>query len=51
MQPFDMKFAPVAGGYFLGDYDGLDTRGTSFLPFFVKTNSNTTNRTDVVAQP
>jgi len=46
--PFDMMTAPVAGGFFLGDYSGLDARGTSFLSFFVQTNSgNTSNRTDV----
>lgn len=48
---FDLKLAPVAEGFFLGDYDGLDVRGTSFLPFFVKTNTTTANRTDVVAVP
>jgi hypothetical protein len=47
---FDMKTAPVAGGFFVGDYEGLDTRGASFVPFFVATNSgNTSNRTDVFA--
>lgn len=50
--PFDMRTAPVAEGFFIGDYAGLDTRGTSFLPFFVQTNSgNTANRTDVFAAP
>ena len=50
--PFDLKTAPVAEGYFVGDYAGLDASGTSFLPFFVQTNSgNTTNRTDVFAAP
>lgn len=49
---FDMKTAPVAEGYFIGDYAGLDSRGTAFLPFFVQTNSgNTANRTDVFALP
>jgi hypothetical protein len=49
--PFDMKAAPVAGGYFLGDYMGLTTVGSdfnTFLPFFVQTNTgNTSNQTDV----
>jgi hypothetical protein len=49
---FDLKTAPYAEGYFVGDYEGLDARGTSFLPFFVKTNSgNTANPTDVFASP
>ncbi len=46
--PFDMLTAPNAGGFFVGDYEGLDTSGTSFQPFFVQANSgDTTNRTDV----
>lgn len=48
--PFDMKTAPISEGegYFIGDYSGLDARGTAFVPFFVLTNSgNTANRTDV----
>jgi hypothetical protein len=50
--PFDMRTAPNAEGFFVGDYQGLDTRGTAFVPFFVQTNSgNTTNRTDVFAAP
>ncbi len=45
---FDMLNAPNAGGLFLGDYQGLDTGGTNFFPFFVQTNTgNTSNRTDV----
>jgi hypothetical protein len=51
--PFDIEIAPVARGYFLGDYEGLTTVGSdfnTFLPFFVQTNTgNTTNRTDVFA--
>jgi len=31
---FDHAAAPPAGGYFLGDYQALDTAGTSFQPFF-----------------
>ncbi|MGC3026033.1 sialidase family protein [Burkholderia sp. DN3021] len=47
--PFDMKLAPIAEGFFIGDYQGLDVRpSSSFHPFFVQTNSgNLTNRTDV----
>jgi hypothetical protein len=33
--------------YFLGDYQGLKNDGTHFEPFFVKTNSDLSNRTDV----
>jgi BNR repeat protein len=48
--PFDMTTAPNAGGFFVGDYEGLTTNDTEFHPVFVVTNTgNTTNRTDVVA--
>jgi len=47
---FDMLNAPFAGGFFVGDYEGLTTIGTTFQPFFVQTNDeNTSNRTDVFA--
>jgi hypothetical protein len=46
--PFDMKTAPVARGFFVGDYEGLSAVGNSFVPFFVQANSGiTANRTDV----
>jgi Neuraminidase (sialidase) len=46
--PFDMKTAPNAGGFFLGDYQALGVIGTTFQPFFVAANTgNTSNRTDV----
>jgi hypothetical protein len=46
--PFDMTTAPDAGGLFVGDYDGLTSIGSAFVPFFVATNNgNTANRTDV----
>ena len=45
---FDMMTAPNAGGFFVGDYQGLATTGSSFRPFYVAANSsNTANRTDV----
>lgn len=45
---FDMFTAPFSRGYFVGDYEGLDTSGTTFVPFFVQANDeNTSNRTDV----
>jgi hypothetical protein len=31
---FDSRQAPVARGFFLGDYEGLGTDGASFFPFF-----------------
>jgi hypothetical protein len=50
--PFDMRTAPIARGFFLGDYEGLAHVGQSFLPFFVITNSgNFQNRTDVFTKP
>ena len=33
-QSFDMRQAPDAGGFFLGDYEGLANVGTSFATFF-----------------
>lgn len=46
--PFDIETAPVARGYFLGDYQGLTSTGNGFLPLFVMTNSgDLSNRTDV----
>lgn len=49
---FDMKTAPVAEGFFIGDYAGLAAAGTKFVPFFIQTNSgNTANRTDVFVSP
>jgi hypothetical protein len=45
---FDMLNAPFAEGFFVGDYEGLDTSGTTFHPFFVQTNDeDKSNRTDV----
>jgi hypothetical protein len=35
-QSFNMRTAPYAGGYFLGDYEGLDSFGSTFTPFFVQ---------------
>jgi hypothetical protein len=45
---FDIEIAPIARGYFLGDYQGLANNGAAFKAFFVQTNTgNTANRTDV----
>jgi hypothetical protein len=54
--PFDLALGPVVttpgSGYFLGDYQGLISSGTLFVPLFVQTNSgNPGNRTDVFAAP
>jgi hypothetical protein len=54
---FDMESAPDAGGYFVGDYEGLTHVGNSFMPLFVQSVVtgagqptspvvDTTNRTD-----
>lgn len=46
---FDLRTAPVARGFFVGDYQGLAPSG-EFSPFFVAANSgNLANRTDVFA--
>ena len=46
-QPFNIKTAPVARGFFTGDFEGLTHIGAFFIPFFVQTNNSTENRTDV----
>jgi hypothetical protein len=44
---FDMRTAPVARGFFTGDYEGL-APSAEFSPFFVAANSgDLANRTDV----
>jgi hypothetical protein len=54
--PFDISTAPLTnapgpGGYFLGDYQGLVSAGTLFIPLFVRTTGDLANRTDVFAAP
>jgi hypothetical protein len=46
---FDMKKAPIARGFFTGDYEGLDHARDTFKTFFVQTNATPTNPTDVFA--
>jgi hypothetical protein len=47
---FDMTTAPVAGGYFMGDYEGLTSVRQQFKPLAVFANSgDLANRTDVFA--
>jgi hypothetical protein len=49
--PFDLMSAPVARGFFLGDYEGLQSTGTkSFIAMFVMTNCNL-NPSDPNAAP
>ncbi len=46
----DIKLAPNARGYFLGDYQGLAASGSSFVSFFVNPNvGGAPNQTDVYA--
>ena len=48
---FDFLSAPVAGGYFLGDYQGLTAVDGQFRALFVTANSGQpNNRTDVFYQ-
>jgi hypothetical protein len=47
---FDYGTAPVARGLFLGDYMGLTSSGTTFIPVYGLTNpGDLTNRTDIFA--
>ena len=49
---FDLAAAPIARGYFLGDYMGLVSAGANFYPLYVRTNSgNPGNRNDVFMTP
>jgi hypothetical protein len=46
--PFDILSAPRAGGFFVGDYQGLSGSGGGFRPLFVEANSGQpANPTDV----
>ncbi len=38
--PFDMAAAPVARGYFTGDYEGLANDGSDFLTFFSQSHGS-----------
>src|SRR5262249_34921683 len=50
--PFDMTTAPDAEGYFVGDYDGLTSTGSTFDPFFVMAKPQATaGRTAVSRTP
>jgi hypothetical protein len=43
--PFDIENAPSAGGYFLGDYEGLSSIGTTFASLFSKTTATDKDNT------
>jgi hypothetical protein len=48
---FDITTAPVAPasrGYFLGDYEGMSSSGSTFLNLYVVTTGDLSNRTDVI---
>jgi hypothetical protein len=38
---FDMRKAPIARGFFVGDYEGLAVAGSDFKPFFVQAGPKT----------
>jgi len=45
-----MRSAPFAGGFFTGDYEGLESAGTTFIPFVSFANTgNAANPTDIFA--
>ena len=48
--PFDLMSAPVARGFFLGDYEGLQSTGSGYIALFVMTNCNL-NPSDPNAPP
>jgi hypothetical protein len=43
---FDMRAAPDAGGFFLGDYEGLASFGDTFYNLWVQSANVSANRTD-----
>ncbi len=47
--PFDIENAATAGGYFLGDYEGLASIGTTFTSFFSKTTATDKDNTYLAA--
>jgi hypothetical protein len=44
---FDLEQAPIARGYFLGDYEGLTSAGSTFMAFFTQAVTAPANPTDV----
>lgn len=49
--PFDINIAPNALGLFLGDYEGLVTDGSTFVPFFGQTTASLADRTNIYVRP
>jgi hypothetical protein len=48
--PFDMMTAPLVGGAFLGDYEGLAVSGNRFAAFLAAANDGDIHgRTDIVS--
>jgi hypothetical protein len=47
--PFDLRIAPNALGLFVGDYEGLRSSGSNFVPFFAQTFPDLGDRTNVYA--
>jgi hypothetical protein len=48
--PFDMRTAPFSGGFFMGEYQGLESAGNAFKVVATVANSaDTTNPTDLRA--
>ncbi len=47
--PFDMTLAPTSNnrGFFVGDYTGLASAGSTFIAFYGKTTGDAVNRTDI----
>jgi hypothetical protein len=45
--PFDLEQAALAGGYFLGDYEGLDAIGNTFFAAFDQAINQATDPSDV----
>jgi hypothetical protein len=43
--PFDIENAPISRGYFLGDYEGLASIGTTFTSFFSETTATDKDNT------
>ncbi|MGB4859982.1 MAG: sialidase family protein, partial [Dokdonella sp.] len=53
---FDLAFAARStatntSAFFIGDYHAMTSIGNVFVPFFVQTNSDTNNRSDVFSAP
>ncbi|HZD67404.1 MAG TPA: sialidase family protein [Actinomycetes bacterium] len=49
--PFDMEKAPVARGFFLGDYQGLAAAGNDLIAFFTTTDGDQANVYSVRLSP